>query len=82
MTRVMNKGNLSYSFFLSIKIWRFPKNLCIINVTSWMRNAISKFYNAVSAPLAATLDSLAERLQSVHETTTLLYNKIMGNMKY
>ena len=32
-------------------------------MTSWMRNTISKLYNAVSAPVAATRDALAERLQ-------------------
>ena len=41
-----------------------------------MRNAISKLYNAVSAPVAATRDILAERLQSV------LYNRMMENMGY
>ena len=35
-----------------------------------MRNTISKLYNAVSAPVAATRDALAERLQSVHETAS------------
>ena len=47
-------------------------------MTSWMRNQLTKLYNAVSAPVAATLDALAERLQSVRETASLLYNKIMG----
>ena len=41
-----------------------------------MRNAISKLYNAVSAPVAATRNVLAERLQSV------LYNRMMENMGY
>ena len=44
-----------------------------------MRNTISKVYNAVSASVAATL---AERLQSVRDTASLLYNKIMENMGY
>ena len=47
-----------------------------------MRNTISKLYNAVSAPAAATRDTLAERLQSVRETASLLYNKIMDNIGY
>ena len=31
--------------------------------------------NAVLAPVAATRDALAERLQSVRDTVTLLYNR-------
>ena len=49
---------------------------------TFLRNTISKLYNAVSAPLAATRNALAERLQSVRETTSLLYNKMMENMGY
>ena len=83
MTEEMNKGNFPYSFFLSIKIfWRFPKNLYIINMTRWVRNAVSKLYNAISAPVAATRDALAERLQSVRETASLLFNRMMENMEY
>ena len=33
-------------------------------MTSWMRNTISKLYNAISGPVAATRDALAERLRS------------------
>ena len=51
-------------------------------MTSWMRNAISKLYNALSGPLAATRDSFAERLLCVRETTSLLYNRMMENMEY
>ena len=47
-----------------------------------MRNTISKLYNAVSAPLAATRDARAERLQSMRETASLLYNRMMENMEY
>ena len=47
-----------------------------------MRNTISKLYNAVSAPVTATRDELAERLQSVRDITSLLYNKMMENMGY
>ena len=32
--------------------------------------------------MAATRDALAERLQSVRETDSLLYNRMMENMKY
>ena len=34
-----------------------------------------KLYDAVSAPVAATRDALAERLKSVHDTVTLLYKR-------
>ena len=47
-----------------------------------MRNAISKLYSVVSAPVAATRDALTERLQSVRETASLLYNRMMENMGY
>ena len=47
-----------------------------------MRNTISKLYNAVSAPVAATRDAFAERLQSVRETASLLYNRMIENMGY
>ena len=45
----------------------------------FLRNTISKLYNAVSAPMAATRDTLAERLQGVRETASLLYNRMMEN---
>ena len=51
-------------------------------MTSWMRNQFTKLYNAVSAPVAVTRDALAERLQSVGETASLLYNRMIGNMGY
>ena len=44
---------------------------------SWFRNTITNFYNAVSAPVAATRDALSERLQSVRDTASLLYNRTM-----
>ena len=47
-----------------------------------MRNQLAKLYNAVSAPVAATRDALTERLQSVRETASLLYNKTMDNIGY
>ena len=47
-----------------------------------MRNTISKLYKAVSAPVTATGDALAERLQSVRDTASLLYNRVMQNMGY
>ena len=51
-------------------------------MTSWMRNQLTKLYNAVSAPVAATRDALAERLQRVRETASLLYNRMVENMGY
>ena len=39
----------------------FPEK-CIINKSSWMRNQLTKLYNTVSAPVAATRDALVERL--------------------
>ena len=51
-------------------------------MTSWIRNAISKLYNAVSAAVAATRDVLAQRLQSVRETSSLLYDRMIENMEY
>ena len=47
---------------------------------SWMRNQLAESYNAVSAPVAATRNALAERLQSVRDTTSLLYNRMMESM--
>ena len=51
-------------------------------MNKFLRNTISKLYNAVSAPVAAIQDALAERLQSVSVTTSLLYNRMMENMWY
>ena len=47
-----------------------------------MKNQLTKLCNAVSAPVAATRDALTERLQSVSETTSLLYNRMVENMGY
>ena len=51
-------------------------------MNSFLRNTISKLYNAVSAPVKATRDALAERLQSVRDTASLLYSRMMENMGY
>ena len=48
-------------------------------MTSWMKNQLTKLCNAVSAPVTATP---AERLSSVHDTASLLYNRMMENMGY
>ena len=47
-----------------------------------MKNQLTKLYNTVSAPVAATRDALTERLQSEPETAPLLYNRMMDNMGY
>ena len=47
---------------------------------SWFRNAITDLCNAVSAPVAATRDALSERLQSVRDTASLLYNRTMHHI--
>ena len=51
-------------------------------MNTFSRNTISKLYNAVSAPVTATRDPLAERLQSVRDISSLLYNRMMENMGY
>ena len=51
-------------------------------MTSWMKNQLAKLYNVVSALLAATWDALAEILQNLCDTTSLLYNRMMENMGY
>ena len=42
-----------------------------ITTNTFLRNTTSKLYNVVSAPVTATRDVLAERLQSVRDTTSL-----------
>lgn len=54
----------------------------IIKITNWMRNQIANLYNALSAPIAATRDTLAERLHSVRETASSLYNRMMDNNEH
>ena len=51
-------------------------------MNTFLRNTISKLYNSVSAPVAATRDALAERLQDVRDTASLLHNRMMENMGY
>ena len=47
-----------------------------------MRNKIPKLYNAVSTIVTATRDAVAKRLQSVRDTASLLYDRMMENMGY
>ena len=51
-------------------------------MNTFLRNTVSKLYNAVSAPVIATRDAPAERLQSVRDTASLLYNRMMENMEH
>ena len=53
------------------------KNI-MIKMAGWIRNLC----NAVSAPIAVTWDALAKRLQSVRESASLLYNRVMQDIKY
>ena len=39
-------------------------------MNTFLRYTISKLYNAVAAPVTATRDALAERLQSVRDTAS------------
>ena len=47
-----------------------------------MKNQITNLYNAISAPVAVTRDALAEGLESVRETASLLYKGMMNNIEY
>ena len=47
-----------------------------------MRNQLTKLYNAASAPMTVTPDALAERMWSVRETASLVYNRMAENMGY
>ena len=49
---------------------------------NYLRNIISKLYEVVSTPVAATRDAFAERLQSVRDTVTLLYNRTNERLGY
>ena len=51
-------------------------------MNSFLINTISKLYNPVSAPVAATRNAHTERLQSFRETASLLYNRMMDIMGY
>ena len=51
-------------------------------MNTFLRNTISKLYNAVSGLMATTRDALAERLQSIRDTASLLNNMMVENMGY
>ena len=80
----MNKGKFPYSFSVHYQ----KKNLYagwiayIINMLTWTENQLRKLYNAVSAPVIATRDALAARLDSVRDPASLLYNRTMHHIGY
>ena len=49
---------------------------------NWFRNKITDLYNALSAPVAASRDALSERLQSLRDTVTLLYERAKQKLGY
>ena len=49
---------------------------------NYFRNAISRLHDAVSTPVVTTRDALAERLQSVRDTVTSLYNRTKEKLRY
>ena len=51
-------------------------------MNSWFRKTITSLYNAVTAPVAATRDALADRLQNVRETASSLYNRARARLGY
>ena len=51
-------------------------------MNTFLRNRISKLCNNASAPITATKYAIAERLQRVGETTSLLYNRVMDNIEH
>ena len=51
-------------------------------MNTFLRNTISKLYNAVLAPMAATRDAFAEWQPSLRDTASLLYHRMMENMGY
>ena len=74
---VITKGNSPYSFFVHITSFKtFPK-IYIIKMSTFLGNTISK---TISAPATATKDALAEKLQSVSETASLSYSKMMDDI--
>ena len=48
----------------------------------WMRNHIANLCNTASATVTAIRNALTQRLQSLCETASLLYNRMMENMGY
>ena len=49
---------------------------------TFLRNTISKLYNVVATSVTATRDALAERLERIRKTASVLYKRMMENMEY
>ena len=49
---------------------------------TFLRNTISKLCNVVATPVTATRDALAERLERIRKTASVLYKRMMENMEY
>ena len=73
---------LKLSAFCPYNVQKFSQQCINKTMNSFLRNTISKLYNAVSVPVAATRGALAERLQRVRDITSLLYKRVMENMGY
>ena len=58
------------------------KNLYTNKDVNYFRNAISKLYDAVSAPVSYMRDALAEELQSVRDTAYFLYQETKEKVGY
>ena len=57
-------------FEMTKNFQKFFSRKHIINMTSDMKNQLTKLYDVVSASVTATRDGLAERLQSARETAS------------
>ena len=65
------------------KIFRkFLKNILINDEHIFEKYNLYKLYKPVSAPVSATRDALAEMPQSLRDTASLLYNRMMENTGY
>ena len=51
-------------------------------MNTFLRNTISKLYNAALVLEAGIRDALEERLQRVHDTASSLYTRMIENMGY
>ena len=73
----MSNRKFPYSFFVQYEKICCLK-ICVYNKEmSWFWNTNTNLYNAGSAAVAATRDALSERLQSAHDTASLLYYRTM-----
>ena len=45
-------------------------------MTSWMRSRLGSLYHALFALLTWTRDTVAEELQNLNETASVLYNRV------